>query len=136
MQRIAIVDPHEANRESLRTMLLGVDFVWLEAECARYEYFFDVIKQSTPDLVIVALDSDKTKALTMVGHLATEYAYMPIVTVSSDSQALLQSLQRGAKHFLTQPVSLEDLVNALRKALADQAGPSSVSQGSTGPVVQ
>jgi pilus assembly protein CpaE len=136
MHRIAIVDPHEANRESLRTMLLGVDFVWLEAECARYEYFFDVIKQSTPDLVIVALDSDKTKALTMVGHLATEYAHMPIVTVSSDSQALLQSLQRGAKHFLTQPVSLEDLVNALRKALSDVSGPISVTQGPTGPVVQ
>ena len=48
MQRIAIVDPNEASRESLRTMLLGVDFVWLEAECARYEYFFDVIQQSTP----------------------------------------------------------------------------------------
>lgn len=119
MHRIAIVDPNEANRESLRTMLLGVDFVWLEAECARYEYFFDVIQQSTPDLVIVALDSDKSKALAMVGHLATEYSGMPIVTVSSDSQALLQSLQRGAKNFLTQPVSLEDLVGALRKALAD-----------------
>jgi pilus assembly protein CpaE len=37
--------------------------------------------------------------------------------VSSDSQALLQSLQRGAKHFLTQPVTLEDLVSALRRSL-------------------
>ena len=63
MHRIAIVDPNEASRESLRTMLLGVDFVWLEAECARYEYFFDVIQQSTPDLVIVALDGDKQKRL-------------------------------------------------------------------------
>src|SRR5215218_3659976 len=53
MHRIAIVDPNEASRESLRTMLLGVDFVWLEAECARYDYFFDVIHNSHPDLVIV-----------------------------------------------------------------------------------
>ena len=37
--------------------------------------------------------------------------------MSSDSQALLQSLQRGAKHFLTQPVTLEDLVSALRRSL-------------------
>ena len=44
MQRVAIVDPTESTRESLRTLLLGVDFVWLEAECARYEYFFDVIQ--------------------------------------------------------------------------------------------
>jgi pilus assembly protein CpaE len=117
MHRIAIVDPNEASRESLRTMLLGVDFVWLEAECARYEYFFDVIQQSTPDVVIIALDGDKTRALGMVGQLAADYPRLPILTVSSDSQALLQSLQRGAKHFLSQPVTLEDLVSALRRSL-------------------
>jgi pilus assembly protein CpaE len=117
MHRIAIVDPNEASRESLRTMLLGVDFVWLEAECARYEYFFDVIQQSTPDLAIVSLDGDKQRALGMVGQLAHDYPGLPIVTVSSDSAALLQSLQRGAKHFLTSPVTLEDLVSALRRSL-------------------
>ena len=132
MQRIAIVDPNESSRESLRTMLLGVDFVWLEAECARYEYFFDVIQQSSPDLVIVALDGDKAKALGMVGQLAADHPRLPIVTVSSDSQALLQSLQRGAKHFLTQPVTLEDLVGALRRSLADapQTGSRPGSAGS------
>ncbi len=119
MQRIAIVDPNEASRESLRTMLLGVDFVWLEAECARYEYFFDVIQQSAPDLVIVALDGDKQRALGMVGQLAADHPRLPILTVSSDSQALLQSLQRGARHFLTQPVTLEDLVGALRRSLSE-----------------
>jgi pilus assembly protein CpaE len=119
MQRIAIVDPNEASRESLRTMLLGVDFVWLEAECARYEYFFDVIQQSAPDLVIVALDGDKHRALGMVGQLATDHPRLPILTVSADSQALLQSLQRGARHFLTQPVTLEDLVGALRRSLSE-----------------
>src|SRR5438876_9595291 len=97
MQRIAIVDPNEASRESLRTMILGVDFVWLEAECARYEYFFDVIQQSTPDLAIVALDADKARALQMIGQLSAEHPRMPILTISHDHQALLQSLQGGAQ---------------------------------------
>lgn len=119
MHRIAIVDPNEASRESLRTMLLGVDFVWLEAECARYEYFFDVIQHSTPDLVIVALDSDKQRALGMVGQLASEHPRLPILTVSADSAVLLQSLQRGARHFLSNPVTLEDLVGALRRSLSE-----------------
>jgi pilus assembly protein CpaE len=70
MQRIAIVDPNESTRESLRTLLLGVDFVWLEAECARYEYFYDVIQTSMPDLAIVALDADKNRALQMIGQLS------------------------------------------------------------------
>lgn len=119
MQRIAIVDPNEASRESLRTMILGVDFVWLEAECARYDYFYDVIQQSAPELVIVALDADKPKALAMVGQLAAEYPRLAIITISSDSQALLTSLQRGAKHFLTNPLTLEELIGALRRSLSD-----------------
>ncbi len=130
MQRIAIVDPTEASRESLRALLLGVDFVWLEAECARYEYFFDVIQQSMPDLAIVALDGDKHRALQMIGQLSVEHPRLPILTISHDHQALLQSLQKGAKYFLTHPVGLEDMLAALRRALGDAGGAS--PDGGTG----
>jgi len=130
MQRVAIVDPTESTRESLRTLLLGVDFVWLEAECARYEYFFDVIQTSLPDLAIVALDADKQKALAMIGQLSVDNPKLPILTISHDHQALLMSLQKGAKYFLTHPVSLEDLLSALRRALGETGGPD-VTQGSS-----
>jgi pilus assembly protein CpaE len=129
MQRVAIVDPTESTRESLRTLLLGVDFVWLEAECARYEYFFDVIGKSPPDLAIVALDSDKNRALQMIGQLSVEHPKLPILTISHDHQALLQSLQKGAKYFLTHPVGLEDMLAALRRALGEYGG-TEASQGS------
>ncbi|MDY3554970.1 AAA family ATPase [Gemmata sp. JC717] len=130
MQRVAIVDPTESTRESLRTLLLGVDFVWLEAECARYEYFFEVIQASTPDLVIVTLDADKNKALQMIGQLSVEHPKLPILTISHDHQALLQSLQKGAKYFLTHPVGLEDMLAALRRALGE-AGGEAPSAGGT-----
>ena len=122
MQRVAIVDPTESSRETLRTLLLGVDFVWLEAECARYEYFFDVIAQSMPDLVIVSLDADKPRALQMIGQLSVDQPKLAILTISKDHQALLLSLQRGAKYFLTEPVELEDLLSALRRALGESGG--------------
>jgi pilus assembly protein CpaE len=127
MQRVAIVDPSESSRESLRTLLLGVDFVWLEAECARYEYFGEVLHQNTPDLAIVALDSDKQRALATISQLSIEFPALPILTISSDHQALLQSLQKGAKYFLTHPVGLEDLLSALRRALGDSPAASSQS---------
>lgn len=129
MQRVAIVDPSESTRESLRTLLLGVDFVWLEAECARYEYFHDVIQTSLPDIAIVALDADKTKALNMIAQISTENPKLPILTISHDHQALLMSLQKGAKYFLTHPVTLEDMLAALRRALGE-SGVVEVAQGS------
>lgn len=121
MQRIAIVDPLDATREPLRNLLLGVDSVWLEAECARYEFFFDVIHQSNPDAVIVALDADRNKALQLITQLGSEYPDMPILAVSADDKAILQAMQRGAKFFLTQPVVLEELLAALRR-LPDRGG--------------
>ena len=130
MQRVVIVDPNESTRESLRTLLLGVDFVWLEAECARYEYFYDVIQGSMPDLAIVALDADKNKALNTIGQLSSEYPKLPILTISHDHQALLMSLQKGAKYFLTHPVTLEDLLAALRRALGEAGASGDQAQGS------
>jgi pilus assembly protein CpaE len=115
--------------------LLGVDFVWLEAECARYEYFFDVIQQSMPDLAIVALDADKQKALSMIGQLSVEHPRLPILTISHDHQALLQSLQKGAKYFLTHPVGLEDLLAALRRALGE-SGASTESPDGSGMMIR
>src|SRR5947209_600665 len=77
MQRVAIVDPTESTRESLRTLLLGIDFVWLDNECARYEFFADVLQDSLPDLVIVALDADKNKALQLIAQVSAEHPELP-----------------------------------------------------------
>ncbi|HYH66219.1 MAG TPA: AAA family ATPase [Urbifossiella sp.] len=131
MQRVAIVDPNESTRESLRTLLMGVDFVWLEAECARYDYFLDVVRDNTPDLAIVTLDADKSKALQMIGQISAENPKLPILTISHDHQALLMSLQKGAKYFLTQPLTLEDMLAALRRALGEAGG--NMAEQSLGP---
>src|SRR4249920_2120736 len=115
MLRIAIVDPSDYTRDPLRSLLLGVDFVWLEAECSRYEFFCDVISHSVPDMVIVVLDSDRNRALNAISQLVATYPQLPILAISNDHQSLLQSLQRGAKYFLTQPVALEELLTTLRR---------------------
>src|SRR5271154_1984811 len=115
MLRIAIVDPVDVSRDPLRSLLLGVDFVFLEAESNRYEFFPDVIREAPPDLLVVSMDADKPKALMLIGQLAHEFHDAPILVISDDNQAILQALQRGAKHFLTRPVVLEDLLICLRK---------------------
>src|ERR1043165_4886132 len=122
MQRVAIVDPTESTRESLRTLLLGVDFVWLDNECARYEYFADVIQSALPHVAIVALDADRSKSLQLTSQLSVEHPKLPILTISHDHQALLQSLQKGAKFFLTHPVGLQDMLDALRRVFQGAGG--------------
>ena len=68
--RIAVVDPEDASHNALKSMLLGLDTVWLEAECSRYEFFGDVVAQTNPDVGFVALDANPDKALELVASLA------------------------------------------------------------------
>src|SRR5262249_53449682 len=79
VKRIAIVDPNDTTREELRNVLLGMEDVWLEAECSRYEFFCDVIQQSTPDVVMISLDSDQNKALALITQLTADAPDLPIL---------------------------------------------------------
>jgi pilus assembly protein CpaE len=111
------VDPSDSTREPLRNLLLGVETVWLEAECSRYEFFVDVARQSCPDAVVIALDADQNKAFQLIQQLTNEFPHMPILAVSGrgDGQSILQALRAGAKEFLTAPVVLEELLLALQR---------------------
>lgn len=113
--RLALLDPNDSSREALKKMLLGMDIVWLEAECSRYEFFPDVIAQSAPDVGMVNLDADPQKAVALLNRLRTEApeCCMLVVSKSTDGQLILQAMRAGAREFLTSPVSLEDIMTAL-----------------------
>ena len=113
--RLAIVDPDDSKRESLKSILLGMDMIWLEAECSRYEFFGDVVAQTNPEIGLVAIDSDPDKALQLVKRLAetSPDCSVLVVSSSSDGNLILQAMRAGAKEFLTEPVRIEDLLSAL-----------------------
>jgi len=113
--RLAIVDPNDNKREALKSMLLGMDMIWLEAECSRYEFFADVVAQTDPDIGVVAIDDNPDKALELVAKVTENSPNCAVLVVSSssDGNLILKALRAGAKEFLTQPVRLEDLLAAL-----------------------
>ena len=54
----------------------------------------------SPDVVIISLDSDQNKALTLIEQLAQVSPDLPILAVSArgDGQAILQALRSGARN--------------------------------------
>jgi pilus assembly protein CpaE len=115
--RIAIVDPKDAARESLKSTLLSLDTIWLEAECSRYEFFADVVGQTNPEVGFVALDTDPEKALQLISKLSKTAPDCAILATSSstDGNLILKTMRAGAKEFLTQPLKQEDLAAALQR---------------------
>ncbi len=115
--RIAVVDPNDGTRESLKAILLGLDSVWLEAECSRYEFFGDVVEQTKPDIGLVAMDSDPEKATQLIAEVTakTPNCTLFVTSRSTDGRLILESMRAGAKEFLTEPLKEEDLVSALNR---------------------
>jgi pilus assembly protein CpaE len=113
--RLAIVDPKDTSRDAIKTMLLGMEMVWLEAECSRYEFFADVVAQTNPDVGLVAIDENPEKALDLVATLGDRSPDCAVLVVSSsnDGNLILQAMRAGAKEFLPQPLRVEDLLAAL-----------------------
>ncbi len=122
--RLALVDPDDTQRESMKSMLLGMDMIWLEAECSRYEFFADVVAQTNPDIGLVCIDEDPNKALDLVRQLgeASPNCAVLVVSSSNDGNLILQALRAGAKEFLTQPVRIEDLLGALGRISERRTG--------------
>jgi len=131
--RLAIVDPDDTTRENLKTTLLGIDRVWLEAECSRYEFFSDVVAQTHPDIGFIMLDSNPEKGLQLVKDLQESSPECTILVSSSstDGSLILRAMRSGVKEFLPQPLQLEDLVTALDRVSASRYGGDARTRGST-----
>ena len=113
--RLAIVDPKDSSRASLKNMLLGIDTVWLDAECSNYEYFADVAMQTQPDIALISLDFNPEIALELVLKLSRELPSCSVLCISSsiEGSMILRAMRNGAKEFLSFPLHLEDFMSAL-----------------------
>ena len=122
--RIAVVDPNDVSRDALKTALLGLETVWLEAECSRYEFFADVVAQTKPDVGFIALDGNLDRALELVAELvksAPECAIL-VTCSSTDGNLILRTMRAGAKEFLTRPLKAEDVAAALQRVSRQKHG--------------
>jgi pilus assembly protein CpaE len=124
--RLAIVDPNDASRNLLKKLLLGIDMVWLEAECSRYEFFSDVVMQTQPDIALVSLDADAAKGLALIAKISQDLPNCSVLVISSSQEGslILQAMRNGAKEFLNLPLKLEDFLAALNRIKQIHGGKS------------
>lgn len=122
--RLALVDPNDTTRDTMKAMLMSMEMVWLEAECSRYEFFPDVIRETTPDIGIIALDSNPDAAIELVRKVGQDVpdTILLVASRSTDGQLILRSMRAGAREFLTLPISIEELGAALERVGAARFG--------------
>ncbi|WP_437229050.1 AAA family ATPase [Planctomicrobium sp. SH661] len=129
--RLAIVDPNDASRNSIKNLLLGIDSVWLEAECSRYEFFGDIITQTLPQIALISLDADPQRGLTLVAEITRDAPQCQVLVVSRSQEGslILQAMRNGAKEFLSSPLNLDDFLAALDRIQTTQGGKDGRQRG-------
>jgi pilus assembly protein CpaE len=135
--RMAIVDPNDATRSSLKSMLLGIDAVWLEAECSRYEFFGDVLEQTQPDIALVAIDGDTEKGLLLVAQISQQLPSCSVLVVSGSTEGslILQAMRNGASEFLNLPIQIDDFMSALDRIHQTNSGGDSQGRSKASQVI-
>ncbi|MEM7782964.1 MAG: AAA family ATPase [Planctomycetota bacterium] len=122
--RISICDPDESTRDNLKKYLIGMEQIWLEADCSRYEFFEEIVSQTNPDVAVIDIDSDPDKAMVLVEAVAKNHPHVGIIVVSrhTDGQLILRAMRSGAREFLNSPVQIDELVGALDRVSASGDG--------------
>lgn len=135
--RLATVDPDERTRNSLKSMLLGIDTVWLEAECARYEFFMDVAQQTQPDIALINVDANHAKGVQLVGEVskALPNCSVLVVSASQEGSLILQVMRNGAREFLNMPLQLDDFIAALDRIRLTFGGPAGDGNVRVGQII-
>jgi pilus assembly protein CpaE len=135
--RLATVDPDEQTRNSLKTMLLGIDTVWLEAECSRYEFFMDVVTQTRPDIALINVDANPARAVQLVGEITRAQPSCNVLVISKSQEGglILQVMRNGAREFLNMPLQLDDFVAALDRIRSSMGGAVGEGGGNPGQII-
>jgi pilus assembly protein CpaE len=129
--RLALVDPLDSSRNSVKNLLLGIDTVWLEAECSRYDFFSDIVQQTQPDIALINLDSDSQKGLALLAQISQDMPACAVFVLSGSQEGslILQAMRMGAKEFLNSPLKLDDFMAALDR-LNSSGGKKEKTRGS------
>ena len=117
---IALIGPDDYRRSTIVSALAGA-YSGSVQEVFLYPQLDDVPQFLQPnyDVVIVDMDSDPERALDLVECICGQSSTTVMVhSARSDSELLVRCMRAGAREFLTQPIALSTMTDALVRASA------------------
>ena len=113
--KFVLCDPNKPSRESISKMLNSMGYMFLEAECSSYDSLKVTLETSTPDLIVIGIDENLEVAIDIIRRTMGQSPDTGIIAISSrnDGPTILETMRAGAKEFLTAPVEMSDLAQAV-----------------------
>jgi two-component system, NarL family, response regulator LiaR len=120
--RVLLVDDHMVVRSGLSTVLSVFDDLKLVGEAGDGEEAVRVCERLQPDVILMDLLMPKMDGVTAIKAIKTRWPQIQIIALTSfkEKEYVEGALKAGTNGYLLKDVSAEELVNAIRKAVAGQ----------------
>jgi NarL family two-component system response regulator LiaR len=120
--RILLVDDHMVVRSGLRTVLAVYDDLELVGEAGDGEEAVRLCERLQPDVVLMDLLMPKMDGVTATRAIKERWPRTLVIALTSfkEQEYVEGALKAGASGYLLKNVSAEELVNAIRRAVAGQ----------------
>jgi NarL family two-component system response regulator LiaR len=120
--RVLLVDDHMVVRSGLSTVLSVYDDLKLVGEAGDGEEAIRLCERLQPDVILMDLLMPKMDGVTAIKAIKTRWPQIQIIALTSfkEKEYVEGALKAGANGYLLKNVSAEELVNAVRRAVAGQ----------------
>lgn len=118
--RVLIVDDQAVVRQGLRSMLSGAEDVEIVGDASNAEEAIKQALSTNPDVMLLDIRMPGMDGLHLLNHLSTNLPNIKVIILTNydEEQFLLESFRSGAYGYLLKNVSRENLLEALRTAMA------------------
>src|SRR6267143_3922265 len=105
----------------------------LKALLSRYNYKVDtaataaaglkILREKSPSLVLLDLQLPDAEGLEMLDQIKTEHPDLQVIILTAHNTLnnAIESIKRGAYHFISKPYAPEELLSLVEKALESQS---------------
>jgi two-component system, NarL family, response regulator LiaR len=120
--RVLLVDDHMVVRSGLSTVLSVFDDLKLVGEAGDGEEAVRLCERLQPDVILMDLLMPKMDGVTAIKSIKARWPQIQIIALTSfkEKEYVEGALKAGANGYLLKDVSAEELVNAIRRAVAGQ----------------
>lgn len=120
MIRVLIVDDHAIVRRGLVEILARIDDMSVVGEASDGSSAIKSIRQEKPDVVLLDIALPDQSGMELLKQVRTLDSHLPVLMLSiyPEEQYAIRALRAGASGYLTKDSAPDELVAAIRKAVA------------------
>ncbi len=113
--KIIIADDHQIVRDGISALLIKKQEIEIVAEASNGEELLNILKNLTPDIIILDISMPGKTGIELTKIIKTEYPEIEIIIFSSHSEGenVIKAIEAGAKGILPKNSVREELIEAL-----------------------